>query len=106
MPTVLEAMAEAGALHDDTLMRGGTVEEADENANKSFFANAALIGVTNKLSGIFDWSRFGKPGEKVFSIGNKLTKSVVGGMAIAGMVCGIVGIGLWLVLIVFIGVFA
>ena len=83
----LESMAEAGALYDEVLTETGDVEAAEQAADKSFFANAALVGVTNKLGGLFRWTTKGRRVKglaeksveelRELSVGNRLVKSIL-----------------------------
>ena len=47
--TVMESMSEAGDVYSEMLKAGKSEEEANSAASKTFLANAALIGITNKL---------------------------------------------------------
>jgi hypothetical protein len=48
--TAFEAMSEAGQTWQEAIEAGKDRKEADSKANKTFWANAVLIGLTNKLA--------------------------------------------------------
>lgn len=47
LSTPFEAALEAGGVYEDMRKKGATVEESDKAADKTFWGNVALLGVTN-----------------------------------------------------------